>query len=569
MTEAAVNDQSPADDAEPSTGGPGADLAAYTRVYEEHNARLTAYARTLTGNPSTAEDLVAEAHFRVWRRIAAGHPVENIPAYLATTIRNLANTLHRATTEIPLPTESAEAEFGRPHQGAGTDDLSQQVAHVDFITRLLKDLPERWVRALWLSEVEDLPLEAVGQRIGANSNATAVLLNRAREGLRQAFLRGYPGAPADEACAKHWQKMPSLVRGGLSARQTDSLRAHAEQCDDCRARLAALQQVNLRLPVLLGPALLLLGLGGGAGRWLVAGAVGAKAGGAVGAKVGGAATAGGTKATGTAGAVGAKAGGAGAIGGAKIGVKAGSARHLRHVGGKLRHGVSNGAGKAAAVSAGVVGTTAIAVAAVALTGGAAHPSTAPQAPVETQPAKTTAPVAKTTPSKPAPKPSTPAPAPVTVPPQQPVAPAQYTPRHAAPKPAAPPPTHAAAAAAPPQPVPAQSAPVPAAAAQAPVTPQPTPAATQPPATQPPATPAPTSTPSAPAPISSTPPTPTPPPSTKPTKPSKPDPDIDVVIDVGPEHQVTVTVHVGHDTHQPPAANGTSGRSASGAHSESH
>lgn len=349
-------------------------LAAYTRVYEEHNARLVAYAITLTGNPSTAEDLVAEAHFRVWRRISAGHAVENVPAYLATTIRNLAHTLRRATAEIPLPTGTpeAEAQFGRPGVASGADDLSQQVAHVDFVTRLLKDLPERWVQALWLSEVEDLPLEAVGQRIGANSNATAVLLNRAREGLRQAFLRGYPGTPAAEACAKHWQKMPSLVRGSLSARQTDSLRAHAEQCDDCQARMAALQQVNLRLPALLGPALLALGLGGGALRVLGAGA---------------------------------------AVGGA--------AKTAGSVGGKLRHGVSHRAGKAAAVSAGVAESAAIAVAAVALTGGAAHPSVASQTPAETQPANSSVPVAKTVPSKPAskpapanPQPSTPQPKPI-------------------------------------------------------------------------------------------------------------------------------------------------------------
>ena len=168
----------------------GADLAAYTRVYEDHNARLTAYARTLTGDPATAEDLVAEAHFRVWRRISAGHPVENVPAYLATTIRNLANTLHRTTAEIPLPTESPEAHLGRPATTtAAPQDPSQQIAHIDFVTRLLKDLPDRWVQALWLSEVEDLPLETIGRRIGATTNATAALLNRAREGLRQAFLR--------------------------------------------------------------------------------------------------------------------------------------------------------------------------------------------------------------------------------------------------------------------------------------------------------------------------------------------------------------------------------------------
>ena len=365
----------------------GADLAAYTRVYEDHNARLTAYARTLTGDPATAEDLVAEAHFRVWRRISAGHPVENVPAYLATTIRNLANTLHRTTAEIPLPTESPETHLGRPATTtAAPQDPSQQIAHIDFVTRLLKDLPDRWVQALWLSEVEDLPLETIGRRIGATTNATAALLNRAREGLRQAFLRGYPGAPAEEACAKHWQKLPSLVRGGLSARQTDALRTHSEQCDDCRARLAALQQVNLRLPALLGPGLLAAALGGGSVRLVAAGMVGA----------------------------GAKAGTVGA------GAKAGAVG----TGAKAAGGGARVGGKTGVVSAGVVVSAAIAVAAAALTGSPAHPHPAPHTPAEAQAAQTAAPVAETPSPQPAAKPSR----------SQPV---QYAPRHAAPPAATP------------------------------------------------------------------------------------------------------------------------------------
>lgn len=56
--------------------------AAYARVYEEQQPRLVAYARSLTRNAWTAEDLVAEAHFRVWRRLSAGHEIDNVPAYL-------------------------------------------------------------------------------------------------------------------------------------------------------------------------------------------------------------------------------------------------------------------------------------------------------------------------------------------------------------------------------------------------------------------------------------------------------------------------------------------------------
>lgn len=93
----------PADASGPAT-------AAYARVYEAEHPRLVAYARSLTGNAWVADDLVAEAHFRVWRRLAAGHAIENVPAYLMTTVRHLAVSVGRAAErETPRDPQAADA----------------------------------------------------------------------------------------------------------------------------------------------------------------------------------------------------------------------------------------------------------------------------------------------------------------------------------------------------------------------------------------------------------------------------------------------------------------------------
>ncbi|WP_159051195.1 RNA polymerase sigma factor, partial [Streptomyces scabiei] len=170
------------------TSSATAATAAYTRIFEEQHPRLVAYARSLTRNSWTAEDLVAEAHFRVWRRLSAGHEIDNVPAYLTTTVRHLATAEGTAAArETPLdPTAPERVEAGV--RGAGAADPAEQVSSVDLLVRVLGQLPERWVRALWLAEAEGQPLETVGRRIGAKQGATAVLLHRAREGMRQAFL---------------------------------------------------------------------------------------------------------------------------------------------------------------------------------------------------------------------------------------------------------------------------------------------------------------------------------------------------------------------------------------------
>nr|WSY52045.1 sigma-70 family RNA polymerase sigma factor [Streptomyces sp. NBC_00886] len=242
--------------------------AAYARIYEEQQPRLVAYARSLTRNTWVAEDLVAEAHFRVWRRLSAGHEIDNVPAYLMTTVRHLATATGSAARETPHDPQSDE-RAGADHVHVHGDDPAEQVSSTDLLVRVLEQLPERWVKALWLAEAEGLPLAAIGPQLGTKQGATAVLLHRAREGMRQAFLRAQNGAPDDPACQVHWARMPAYVRGGATERQSERLLGHVDGCDDCRARLAALMRANDRLPALVAPALLVFVLGG-AGKFLLA-----------------------------------------------------------------------------------------------------------------------------------------------------------------------------------------------------------------------------------------------------------------------------------------------------------
>ncbi|KUO06849.1 sigma-70 family RNA polymerase sigma factor [Streptomyces sp. DSM 15324] len=239
--------------------------AAYARIYEEQQPRLVAYARSLTRNAWTAEDLVAEAHFRVWRRLAEGHEIENVPAYLRTTVRHLAIASGTAVRETPRDPHTDE----RAEPGTREGDPAEQVSQVDLVVRVLGQLPERWVKALWLAEAEGQPLAAIGPQLGTKEGATAVLLHRAREGMRQAFLRTQTGAPDEPACQVHWARMPAYVRGAATPRQGERLLGHVDACDDCRARLAALMRANDRLPAIVAPALLLFALGG-TGKFLMA-----------------------------------------------------------------------------------------------------------------------------------------------------------------------------------------------------------------------------------------------------------------------------------------------------------
>ncbi|WP_180290473.1 sigma-70 family RNA polymerase sigma factor [Streptomyces sp. TLI_171] len=219
--------------------------ATYTELYRSHHPGLLRYASSLTGGDRwKAEDLVAEAHLRVWHRLAAGQRIEDPRAYLATTVRHLAAAPVREKAAADLP--------GGPAGGA--EDPAPRVAETDRMRGLLAQLPERWAQALWLSEVEGLPPGEVGARLGVGRGAAAVLVHRAREGLRLAYLRAYPGTPRDPGCAGHWPALAGQVRGRAGRR----VQRHLAGCADCRGRLAVLRRVNRRLAGLAGTAAALL-----------------------------------------------------------------------------------------------------------------------------------------------------------------------------------------------------------------------------------------------------------------------------------------------------------------------
>ncbi|MFF4343370.1 RNA polymerase sigma factor [Kitasatospora sp. NPDC001540] len=184
-------------------------LAAYAELYRRHHPGLLRYAGSLTGGDRwRAEDLVAEAHLRVWRRLADGHRIEDPRAYLAATVRHLAAAPVRERAAGELPGRAAGEEAADP---------APRVAETDRMRGLLAQLPARWARALWLSEVEGLPPGEVGDRLGVGRGAAAVLLHRAREGLRLAYLRAYPGAPRDPGCAGHWAALAGRPAAGSGA----------------------------------------------------------------------------------------------------------------------------------------------------------------------------------------------------------------------------------------------------------------------------------------------------------------------------------------------------------------
>ncbi|QJA00145.1 sigma-70 family RNA polymerase sigma factor [Leifsonia sp. PS1209] len=165
---------------------------AFAELWKRHLPAALAAARRITLSYEAA-DLASEAFARVLVSLQAGRgPDLSFRAYLIVTMRNVAAGWARHAARLTL------------QEYDDLDDLPQTSTGLDRLDRLagfeaFRSLPERWRKALWYSEVEDLSPAELGEVFGISSSAAAMLAFRARQGLRKAWesskdADGHPAA---------------------------------------------------------------------------------------------------------------------------------------------------------------------------------------------------------------------------------------------------------------------------------------------------------------------------------------------------------------------------------------
>lgn len=332
------------------------DRAAYAELWERHAASGRTVARSYSS--LDPDDLVAESFTKIYSAIlAGGGPTGAFRPYLFTTIRNTAAGWGRANHETTLETLES-FEDPSTSESATLDALDRSATAQAF-----RALPTRWQEVLWYSEVENMTPQQIAPLLGMSANSTAALAYRAREGLRQSWIRVHLRNPANAPeCQWSIDRLGTYTRGKLRARETTRLEAHLDDCARCTIVAAEAREVGSRLALVLLP--LTAGIGGATAysAWLSQGAPVAEiAMGAAmpaviighGAGAGAAGTAAGAGSTAGAGSA-ASAGAGGTAGGAGTAGAAGGAASATGIGAVGGTGVLVGVGAGALVAAAAV-----------------------------------------------------------------------------------------------------------------------------------------------------------------------------------------------------------------------
>lgn len=152
--------------------------ADFAEVFAAHHAEALRIAYLLSGDRHRAEDAVAEAFVRVYRRWTKGD-IDNPRAYIRRAVVNEVNSRFRR-----LAVERREAAK-RHGDDRGERTVEDQAADNDEVFRALQRLPERQRTAIVLRYYNDLTEAEAAEVMGVRTGTVKSSVSRGLERLRQ------------------------------------------------------------------------------------------------------------------------------------------------------------------------------------------------------------------------------------------------------------------------------------------------------------------------------------------------------------------------------------------------
>jgi RNA polymerase sigma-70 factor (ECF subfamily) len=169
--------------------------ARFARLVLPHLAAAYALARSLTRNPSDAEDVVQEACLRAYRALD-NTPVANARAWVLTIVHNTAYTWMRKNRPPSIVTAD-DLEAVEQRQPVSLESVSATpeasiIAKTDGarLEAMMQELPPQFREVLMLREVEGYSYREIAEVTGVPIGTVMSRLKRARDQLIAAIGRG-------------------------------------------------------------------------------------------------------------------------------------------------------------------------------------------------------------------------------------------------------------------------------------------------------------------------------------------------------------------------------------------
>jgi RNA polymerase sigma-70 factor (sigma-E family) len=163
-------------------GGSSDAQAVVAQMYREHYTPLVRTIAMLVRDAAEAEDIVQEAHLRLYRSWDQIRDQTRAPAYLRSTAINLA----RSRLRMMIRARGRDPE---PKHATAPDEAAIAGEANASLIRSLKALPRRQRECLVLHYYLDLSEREIAEALGVSMGAVKQHLHRGREKLEQSMER--------------------------------------------------------------------------------------------------------------------------------------------------------------------------------------------------------------------------------------------------------------------------------------------------------------------------------------------------------------------------------------------
>ena len=154
-------------------------MTDFEQIYQRHAPDVYRFALYLSGDPALAEDITSETFVRLWTSDETVR-MQTVKAYLFAIARNLYIDDRRAAKR--------RAEIGSDlmERGSSPEALATSRSELQWVLKLLQDLPETDRAALLMRAQQELPYEEIAHALGLSVVAAKVKVHRARMKLAAA-----------------------------------------------------------------------------------------------------------------------------------------------------------------------------------------------------------------------------------------------------------------------------------------------------------------------------------------------------------------------------------------------
>jgi DNA-directed RNA polymerase specialized sigma24 family protein len=222
-------------------------VAAFEYICGRHVDPAWDLAYAVTGHRRDAAAAVTDAFVRVLRpgRAARFDSPEDLEAALLTATRAAAiEAARRPDTEQANET-TLGADVEDADEPAGVESAAG--SRLPVVTAAYRSMPERWRSVLWLTEVRHSSEAEAAAVLGVSANGLAQLSFRARSGLQERYLQAHLRSAVATGCRPVVERLAAFATRDLPPDERTSIEGHVRGCDECRARVADLDDVGAML----------------------------------------------------------------------------------------------------------------------------------------------------------------------------------------------------------------------------------------------------------------------------------------------------------------------------------